>query len=408
MVSTATVGDQIEPSAFTEDADIRVISPPAPPTEAYANGYGNSKWAGEVLLREANDLCGLPVAVFRCDMILADSTYAGQLNLADTVTRMALSILATGIAPGSFYELDPDGNRQRAHFDGLPVEFVAEAIATLGAQVVDGFQTYHVMNPHDDGHGLDEFVDWLVEAGHPIERIDDFGEWLARLETGLRSLPDRQRQHSVLPLLMLRDSGYLDYLQPALNPVCDAVGTGVAGQGPGPFTFSHTATVGAYVVLAVVGQRQDRTCEFSSVTYGSQPMIPLGTAYLDNDPTNGTLALYGLADVPGGQQTVSFTENGSFYTVANTISYRNVSWVSPVAETVLWAGIGIGGVIADRDTVIRPADRSGVHVSGRWHHERSRRRHQSLDKHLRDRWGHRPRDQRGVGHHVLHRVPQRQ
>jgi hypothetical protein len=25
-----------------------------------ANGYANSKWAGEVLLRETHDLCGLP------------------------------------------------------------------------------------------------------------------------------------------------------------------------------------------------------------------------------------------------------------------------------------------------------------------------------------------------------------
>ena len=82
-VSTANVGDQIEPSAFTEDADIRVISPTRTIDDRYANGYGNSKWAGEVLLREANDLCGLPVAVFRCDMILADPTYAGQLNVSD-------------------------------------------------------------------------------------------------------------------------------------------------------------------------------------------------------------------------------------------------------------------------------------------------------------------------------------
>ena len=134
----------------------------------------------------------------------------GQLNLSDTVTRMALSLVATGIAPGSFYELDSEGNRQRAHFDGLPVEFVAEAIATLGARHVDGFQTYHVMNPHDDGHGLDEFVDWLIDAGHPIERVDDFDEWLRRLGAGLRALPDRQRQHSVLPLLLLlRNSNYL-------------------------------------------------------------------------------------------------------------------------------------------------------------------------------------------------------
>ena len=156
-------------------------------------------------------------------MILADTTYAGQLNLSDIVTRMVLSLLATGIAPGSFYELDADGNRQRAHFDGLPVEFVAEAIATLGAQVVDGFQTYHVMNPHDDGLGLDEYVDWLIEAGYPIERIDDFEEWLQRLETGLRALPDRQRQHSVLPsCCCCAKSNYLQPAEPTRGSVAPA------------------------------------------------------------------------------------------------------------------------------------------------------------------------------------------
>ena len=53
-------------------------------------------------------------------------------------TRLMLSLVATGIAPGSFYELDADGNRQRAHYDGLPVDFIAEAISTLGARVETG------------------------------------------------------------------------------------------------------------------------------------------------------------------------------------------------------------------------------------------------------------------------------
>ncbi|MGD1204787.1 amino acid adenylation domain-containing protein [Mycobacterium seoulense] len=205
-VSTSDVGRQVERSLFTEDADIRVISPTRTIDGSLANGYGNSKWAGEVLLREAHDLCGLPVAVFRSGMILADTTYAGQLNVPDTVTRMVLSVLATGVAPSSFFQLDAEGNRQRAHFDGLPVGFVAEAIATLGARVVDGFETYHVMNPHDDGIGPDEFVDWLIEAGYPIERIGDFGEWLQRFEAALRALPDRQRRHSVLQMLLLRNA----------------------------------------------------------------------------------------------------------------------------------------------------------------------------------------------------------
>ena len=200
-VSTIGVGDQIDPSKFNEDVDIRTASSTREINDSYANGYGNSKWAGEVLLREARDLCGLPVAVFRCDMILADTTYAGQLNLPDMFTRMMLSLVATGIAPVSFYELDADGNRQRAHYDGLPVEFIAEAISTLGAQVVDGYQTYHVTNPYDDGIGLDEYVDWLIAAGYPIQRIGDYGNWLQRFESAMRGLPDRQRQHSLLPLL---------------------------------------------------------------------------------------------------------------------------------------------------------------------------------------------------------------
>ncbi|WP_084229312.1 non-ribosomal peptide synthetase [Mycobacterium sherrisii] len=208
-VSTANVGDSVEPSAFTEDADIRVISPTRSNDGGPVSGYANSKWAGEVLLREAHDLCALPVVVFRSSMILADTSYLGQLNVADLVTRMVLSVLATGIAPGSFYQRDANGNRQRAHYDGLPVEFVAQAIVALGAQTVDGFHTYHVMNPHDDGIGLDTYVDWLIQAGHPIKRIDDFDLWLRRFEAGLRRLPERQRQHSVLALLQSAGPRYL-------------------------------------------------------------------------------------------------------------------------------------------------------------------------------------------------------
>ena len=216
--STIAVGGQIDPSRFTEDADIRVSSATRNIGDSYANGYANSKWAGEVLLREAHDLCGLPVAVLRCDMILADTTYAGQLNVPDYFTRTMLSLVATGIAPGSFYQLDADGNRQRAHYDGLPVEFVAEAISTLGThdEANDaGFQTYHVMNPYDDGIGFDEFVDWLVEAGCPIRRIPDYGDWLARFETTLRALPEKQRHASLLPLLH-------NYQKPE-KPVCGSI-----------------------------------------------------------------------------------------------------------------------------------------------------------------------------------------
>ncbi|MGY4101256.1 carboxylic acid reductase [Nocardia sp. R16R-3T] len=200
-LSTVAVAAQVAPETFTEDGDIREISPVRALDDGYANGYGNSKWASEVLLREAHDLCGLPVAVFRSDMILAHSRYAGQLNVPDMFTRLMLSLLATGVAPKSFYTTDAAGNRPRAHYDGLPADFTAEAITVLGTQVTTGFETFDVLNPHDDGISLDEFVDWLIEAGHPIDRIGDYNEWFRRFETALRALPESQRRHSLLPLL---------------------------------------------------------------------------------------------------------------------------------------------------------------------------------------------------------------
>ncbi|MGW5318014.1 carboxylic acid reductase [Nocardia thailandica] len=197
-LSTVAVAAQGE--SFAEDGDVRVMSPVRTLDASYANGYGNSKWAGEVLLREAADRFGLPVTVFRSDMILAHRTLPGQLNVPDVFTRLLLSVLLTGLAPASFYRTGPDGTRQRAHYDGLPADFVAAAIVALGARTT-GYRTYDVVNPHADGIGLDTFVDWLIEAGHPIDRIDDHAAWFERFATALRGLPEQQRRHSLLPVL---------------------------------------------------------------------------------------------------------------------------------------------------------------------------------------------------------------
>ena len=134
-------------------------------------------------------------------MILAHSRYVGQLNVVDNFTRLLFSLLATGIAPGSFYQTDAVGNRARAHYAGLPADFVAEAVTTLGKQVTEGFRSFDVENPHDDGISLDTFVDWLIDAGYKIQRIGGHNEWITRFETALKALPEKQRQQSVLPLL---------------------------------------------------------------------------------------------------------------------------------------------------------------------------------------------------------------
>jgi fatty acid CoA ligase FadD9 len=184
-----------------EDSDIRSSVPVCEINERYANGYGVSKWASEVLLREAHDLCGLPVAVLRPGMILAHGVYSGQLNVPDSLTRLLFSLVVSGIAPSTFYAQDARAGRPRASYEGIPVDFLAESITEIGARDFEGFHTYNLSNPYDDGISLDTFVDWLTDAGYRIDRIDNYREWLSRFETALRSLSEAQRQSSVLSVL---------------------------------------------------------------------------------------------------------------------------------------------------------------------------------------------------------------
>ncbi|RIJ18631.1 acyl-CoA synthetase, partial [Clavibacter nebraskensis] len=199
--SAAADADPAAPGALDEDADIRATIPEWAVGDEYANGYGASKWASEVLLREAHEHHGVPVAVFRSDMILAHPRWRGQVNLPDVFTRLIWSVLTTGLAPASFVRRGPDGERQRSHYDGLPADFTAAAIDGIGAALTEGYRTFNVVNPHDDGVSLDTFVDWLREDGHEIERVEDHAEWVERFREALSSLPDADRARSVLPLM---------------------------------------------------------------------------------------------------------------------------------------------------------------------------------------------------------------
>lgn len=201
----STVGVPMLSSAMrsaSEDADPRAAIPTLPLGDSYAMGYAASKWACEVLLREAHDAFDLPVKIFRPDMILAHSQYRGQINVPDMFTRLLLSIALTGLAPRSFYECDGNGDRPQAHYDGLPGDFVAATIQQIGSKPIAGIHGYNVLNTNDDdGISLDTIVDWVESAGYEIVRIDDHAEWLRRLGEKLNQLPEDIRQKTSVNIL---------------------------------------------------------------------------------------------------------------------------------------------------------------------------------------------------------------
>jgi fatty acid CoA ligase FadD9 len=199
FVSTVGVAGGLDRSdPIREDEDGEALWDRRPIDHGYAVGYGTSKWADEVLLRDLERRTGVPVAVLRCSMIMPPRSFIGQVNAGDFLTRLFYSVVVTGLAPRSFYA---DGARA-PHFDGLPVDFVAHAIAAIGTERRGGFATYHVVNGHrDDGVSLDTMVDWIASAGYAVSRRDDHRTWFRAFRERLEALGPAEQQRSVLPIL---------------------------------------------------------------------------------------------------------------------------------------------------------------------------------------------------------------
>ncbi len=184
-----------------EDGDIRTTVSQCAIDDSYANGYGVSKWASEVLLREAHDLCDLPVSVFRPGMILAHSRYQGQLNVPDMFTRLLFSLAATGVAPATFYAQDLSKGRPEGRYEAFSVDYLADAITAIGAAATPGHHNYNLASPYEGDASLDSFVDWMIDAGCAIERIARYDDWVARFETAMQALPEDKRAQSMLAIL---------------------------------------------------------------------------------------------------------------------------------------------------------------------------------------------------------------
>jgi fatty acid CoA ligase FadD9 len=172
-----------------EEARAATLWPTRPSDGA---GFATSLWAAEVVLEHVHTNANVPVSVFRTSTVLPPRHSLGQVDPSDPLTQLLRAIVRTHLAPRSFYP----GAAHKPHFDGVAVDLVAEAIATVALSRRAGHAIYHVVDGHwDDGISLDAIVEWTEKAGYPIERVADVAAWReairARLATiGIEEPPD--------------------------------------------------------------------------------------------------------------------------------------------------------------------------------------------------------------------------
>jgi thioester reductase-like protein/amino acid adenylation domain-containing protein len=133
--------------------------------EAREDGYGQSKWVAEKLVREAAGR-GLPVSVYRPGNVSGHSE-SGASNPRDLICAVIVESTRLGCAP------EVEGWRMEM----TPVDFVAAAILHLASEKAAQGGTYHLANP--DPPPADEVFDRLEEQGYPLERLP-YDEWLQK------------------------------------------------------------------------------------------------------------------------------------------------------------------------------------------------------------------------------------
>jgi amino acid adenylation domain-containing protein/thioester reductase-like protein len=144
-----------------EDADLDDLA------GAREDGYGQSKWVAEKLVREAGKR-GLPVSVYRPGNVSGHSE-TGASNPRDLLGAVIVESLRLGCAP----------EVEDWRMEMTPVDFVAAAVAHIASNRNSYGGTYHLANPEPPL--ADDVFDLLEARGYPLERVP-YDEWLQKMD----------------------------------------------------------------------------------------------------------------------------------------------------------------------------------------------------------------------------------
>jgi amino acid adenylation domain-containing protein/thioester reductase-like protein len=134
---------------------------------AREDGYGQSKWVAEKLVREAGKR-GLPVSVYRPGNVSGHSE-TGASNPRDLLGAVIVESLRLGCAP----------EVEDWRMEMTPVDFVAAAVTHIASSRNSYGGTYHLANPEPPL--ADDVFDLLEDRGYPLDRAP-YDEWLQKMD----------------------------------------------------------------------------------------------------------------------------------------------------------------------------------------------------------------------------------
>jgi thioester reductase-like protein len=146
IFTAADYGDRL----IREDA---VVETP----QGLDGGYVQSKWVADKIVSDAR-MAGMPISVYRFGLLTGDTVY-GMDDADGLVMRFIRSVVRMGAAPTS-----------EVMIECTPVDYAARALVQLSTNPASLGRTFHLANPNTVPWNT--VVDWLIELGFDIKKID--------------------------------------------------------------------------------------------------------------------------------------------------------------------------------------------------------------------------------------------
>jgi hypothetical protein len=253
---------------------------------------------------------------------------AGAKTIAVTLSAVTDYVTAGSV---SYAGVGSAGTTTPSHGTGNASRTVT---APQGAILVQSFANYssaslwtpgggtnHYNNGGNDGAGT-YYTDLCISdaaVSTTFTATGDTVDYWAGLVTALLSPTSSIGNHSMAPVIPIPQVG-------VFNVAFDAVGTGAAGN-TNALSWSHTAAAGAYLLVWL----STTAAVAPTVSYGGTPLTLLKSQPHNNVAANGSLHLFGLANVPGGAALVAVSLSGPFAVVGESVSYLQVAAVTALA-----------------------------------------------------------------------------